>query len=58
MKLFKEKYKTRDGAAKRLAFERSMNPGEFARGDVASLYVFSIEQVDGLYRVAKTKKGS
>lgn len=58
MSLLSAKYKTWEGAAKRAAFERSMNPGEFKRGDVASLYSFSIVKEGAVYRVAKTKVAS
>lgn len=56
MKLLSGKYKTWEGAAKRAAFERSMNPGEFKRGDVAHLYSFSVVQEGGFYRIAREKK--
>ena len=53
MKMLKEKYKTPEGAYKRAAFERGINPGEVARGDVAWRKKFTVVIDDaGLYRVA------
>ena len=58
MRYVQGKYKTREGAAKRLAFERAMNPGEFARGDVPYRYVYGIElDTDGNWRVTKIREG-
>ena len=41
-KLLPQRYKTFKGAAQRAAFERAMNPGEFARGDVARRYSYRV----------------
>lgn len=56
MKLLKEKYKTRDGAAKRARFENGLAPSEFKRGDKAKLYQYRVVTVDGFYRVERYVK--
>ena len=53
MKLLREKYKTAEGAYKRARFESSVAPGEFARGEKARLYRYSVIEQDGHYRVAR-----
>ncbi len=56
MKLISTKYKTYEGARKRAAFENSVAPGEFKRGDKARLYRYSVvrDAVDlGVWRVAR-----
>jgi hypothetical protein len=53
MKLLREKYKTYEGARKRAAFERGVNPGEYRRGDVARLYGFRVVEHEGAYRVER-----
>jgi hypothetical protein len=55
-KLIGTKYKTWEGAAKRCAFERAMNPGEVRRGDATTLYSYSVVTVDGFFRVQKEKR--
>ena len=52
-KLLREKYLTFAGAGKRAAFERTVNPSEFARGYAARLYRFRVVSADGLYRVER-----
>lgn len=42
MKLIAQKYKTYEGARKRAAFENSVAPGEFKRGDKARLYRYHV----------------
>jgi hypothetical protein len=58
MKLLRERYKTREGASKRVRFENALAKGEFDRGATAKLYRYSVTQ-DGLggYRVLKTEVG-
>lgn len=55
MKAFGPAYKTFEGAEKRRAFEMAMNPGEYRRGDVSSLYRYSVIGEPGAYRVAREK---
>ena len=53
MRLLREKYKTREGAAKRAAFERGIAPGEFRRGDKARLYGYRVVLHEGFFRVER-----
>jgi hypothetical protein len=53
-KQFGPTYKTLAGAQKRLAFERAMNPGEYARGDVAHRYEYAVAPVEGGFRLTRT----
>jgi hypothetical protein len=61
-KLLKTVYKTFEGARKRAAFENAMAPGEFARGDKAKLYHYTVVPFESIglgfkatttYRVAR-----
>lgn len=53
MQLISTKYKTRDGAQKRAAFENAIALSEFKRGDKTRLYTFRAVEHNGLWRVAK-----
>ena len=53
MKLLKEKYKTYEGARKRVAFENSLARGEFERGYKAKHYRYSIVADGDVWRVAR-----
>jgi hypothetical protein len=55
-KLLPQRYKTFGGAAQRAAFERGVNPGEFARGYARHLYSYRVVSVDGLWRVERSVK--
>lgn len=55
--IFGPTFKTLAGAQKRIAFERSVNPSEYRRGDSAYLYDYSIvSQGDGTYRLTRARK--
>ena len=59
MRLLGAKYKTYEGALKRCRFENALAKPEFARGDKARLYRYSVVQdAEGLWRVARCAAGS
>lgn len=53
IKLLKEIYKSLAGAQKRCAFENAMAKGEFARGDKARLYAYTVVIEGDTWRVAR-----
>lgn len=55
MRLLAAKYKTLEGARKRAALENGVAPGEYRRGETAYLYRYSVQQVGGLWRVARLR---
>jgi hypothetical protein len=57
-KILREKYKTYEGARKRMEFENVMAPGEYVRGDKAHRYrydLFPDPTEPGIWRVKRTK---
>lgn len=53
-KTLSAKYKTLAGAQKRATFENAMAKGEWARGDKARLYHYTVTKDDaGNYRVVR-----
>jgi hypothetical protein len=53
MKLLREKYKTVEGARKRMAFENGIAKGEYMRGYKRKIYRYSVIEHDGSYRVQR-----
>ena len=49
MKLLKQVYKTYEGARKAAAFENGVAPSEFARGDKAKLYRYTVVEEANYY---------
>lgn len=52
-KLLKEKYKTREGAAKRRDFENSLAKYEFEQGYKAEYYWYLVVEEAGMWRVQR-----
>jgi len=55
MKLLKETYKTREGAAKRARFENSLAPFEHRQGYKAKLYRYTVVQLGVMWRVQRSE---
>lgn len=53
MKLLKEVYKTREGAARRCGFENGIAASEYRRGDKAKHYRYTVEHMGEVWRVAR-----